>query len=58
MVDYCKVFDMVDHTLLLKKLQMYGLTKESLLWFTSYMKERQQFVKVGDKQSGTVFRLV
>ena len=54
MVDYRKAFDMVDHTLLLKKLQIYGLTKESLLWFTSYLKERRQFVKVGDKQSDTV----
>ena len=46
---------MVDHTLLLKKLQIYGLTKESLLWFTSYLKERRQFVKLGDKQSDTTF---
>jgi hypothetical protein len=53
MVDYRKAFDMVDHTLLLKKLQIYRLTKESLLWFTSYLKERRQFVKLGDKQSDT-----
>ena len=55
LVDYRKAFDMVDHTLLLKKLQIYGLTKESLLWFSSYLKERRQFVKLGDKQSDTTF---
>ena len=55
LVDYRKAFDIVDYTLLLKKLQIYGLTKESLLWFTSYLKERQQFVKLGDKQSDTTF---
>ena len=55
LVDYRKAFDMVDHTLLLKKLQIYGLTKESFLWFTSYLKERRQFVKLGDKQSDTTF---
>ena len=31
MVVYCKAFDMVGHTLLFKKPQIYGLTKESLL---------------------------
>ena len=49
MVDYRKAFDLVDHTLLLKRLQIYGLTKESLLWFTSYMQKRRQFVKMGHK---------
>ena len=55
LVDYRKAFDMADHTLLLKKLQIYGLTKEFLLWFTSYLKEMWQFVKLGDKQSDTTF---
>ena len=30
LVDYRKAFDMTDHTLLLKKLEVYGLSKESL----------------------------
>ena len=25
LVDYCKVFDMVDHKLLLRKLELYGI---------------------------------
>ena len=41
--------------MLLKKSQIYRLTKECLLWFTSYLKERRQFVKLGDKQSDTTF---
>ena len=42
---------MIDHTLLLKKLEMYGISRESLQWLTSYLKDRRQLVKLGDKQS-------
>ena len=51
LVDYRKAFDMIDHTLLLKKLEVYGLRRDSLQWFTSYLKDKRQFVKLGDKQS-------
>ena len=42
---------MIDHTLLLKKLEVYGLSTETLQWFTSYLTNRRQLVKLGDKQS-------
>ena len=51
LVDYRKAFDMIDHTLLLEKLEVYGLSRDSLQWFTSYLKNRRQLVKLGDKQS-------
>ena len=51
LVDYRKAFDMIDHTLLLEKLEVYGLSRDSLQWFTSYLKDRRQLVKLGDKQS-------
>ena len=51
LVDYRKAFDMIDHILLLQKLEVYGLSRDSLQWFTSYLKERRQLVKLGDKQS-------
>ena len=51
LVDYRKAFDMIDHTLLLEKLEVYGLSRDSLQWFTSYSKDRRQLVKLGDKQS-------
>ena len=49
--DYRKAFDMIDHTLLLKKLEVYGPSTETLQWFTSYLRNRRQLVKLGDKQS-------
>ena len=32
LVDYAKAFDMVDHELLLKKLEVYGITNQELKW--------------------------
>ena len=46
---------MIDHTLLLKKLEVCGLGKESLQWFTSYLNDRQQLVKMEDKRSNGTF---
>ena len=51
LIDYCKAFDMIDHTLLLKKLEVYGLSTQTLQWFTSYLRNRRQLVKLGDQQS-------
>ena len=51
LVDYRKAFDMIDHTLLLEKLEVYGFSRDSLQWLTSYLKDRRQLVKLGDKQS-------
>ena len=42
LVDYRKASEMIDHTLLLKKLEMYGISRDSLQWLTSYLKDRRQ----------------
>ncbi len=38
------IFDMVDHYLLLDKLHSLGFDQNSLLWFNSYLHNRQQYV--------------
>ena len=35
--DFSKAFDLVDHNLLLKKLNLMGCSDEVLLWFRSYL---------------------
>ena len=37
--------------LLIKKLEVYGISRDSLRWFTLYLKDRRQLVKPGDKLS-------
>ena len=51
MIDLHKAFDIVDHKLLLKKLQVYGLNTNSLKWFQSYLSRRYQKVCVNGKLS-------
>ena len=50
-LDYAKAFDKVDHNLLIKKLERYGLPPIITNWITSFLKNRSQTVVVNGKHS-------
>lgn len=51
-LDFCKaLIDTVDHSILLYKLQHYGIRGITIKWFNSYLKARKQFVSVGNVKS-------
>ena len=52
-VDLKKASDTVDHNILLKKLDYYGVRGIANEWFASYLKNRKQFVSIGGHISST-----
>ena len=52
LLNLSKAFDIIDHANLLTKLSSLGISSSALEWFTSYMHDRQQFLRVGSEMSG------
>ena len=53
-VDMSSAFDCVSHPILLKKLEWYGCTPETLKWFASYLSHRSQTTLIGRHYSDFV----
>ena len=50
-IDLKKAFDTVNHEVLLRKLEHYGIRDISLSWFESYLSDRKQYVSVNGVDS-------
>ena len=51
LMDYSKAFDMVDHQLLLQKLEIYGVKNREHLGFQSYLSNKKRIVSLSGKES-------
>ena len=50
-IDFQKAFDTVNHSILIKKLEHYGIRGVGLDWFRSCLSDREQYVSVNGKRS-------
>lgn len=49
--DLTKAFDRLDHSLLLQKMRHFGFTDKNILLFSSYLRDRTQYVSYGAVES-------
>ena len=56
-IDFSKVFDTVNHSILLKELQLHGTTDTNYAWIKSYHSDRLQYIKT-DENSRTEYCVV
>ena len=49
-IDLSKAFDTVDHSILLKKLELYGITDRNDGWVKSYLSSRKQLIQISEKE--------
>ena len=50
-IDLKKAFDTVDHKILLKKMEHYGVKGKENDWFKNYLSDREQFVSINGVDS-------
>ena len=49
-IDLSKAFGTVDHSILLKKLELFGITDRNYGWIKSYLSNRRQFIQINGNE--------
>ena len=54
LIDFSKAFDSVDHQIVINKLKALNIADNIKHWIVSFLSDRNQFVKLGEKLSFTI----
>lgn len=54
LIDLSKAFDSIDHSILLQKLANFGVSRQAINWFSSYLSGRKQYVRIGSSVSDSL----
>ena len=46
--DLAKTFDTVDHKILLRKMEIYGIGGTTIKWFENYLTNRKQYIQMSN----------
>ena len=52
-IDLSEAFDTVDHSILIKKLKLYGFKGNNLRWFEGYLSNRKQYISYNGNKCTT-----
>ena len=47
-IDLSKAFDTGDHSILLRKIELYGITARNYTWIKSYLSNRLQYIQIDE----------
>ena len=53
LIDFSRAFDSVDHLIVINKLKALNIVDNIIHWVVSFLTDRNQFVKIGEKWSFT-----
>ena len=56
-IDLWKAFGTVDHSILLKKLKLYGITDRNHGWQKCYLSKRRPFVQINEKEKTSLAKI-
>ena len=54
LIDFFKAFDMVEHSILILKMEHYGIRGVAIKWMQSYLSGRKQFLSINGKNSAVL----